>query len=389
MGEPGSILLDPEATSELLPLFWALRKRGDEAQLTQLIAAVARSDADFATQLARLILEASGNAGIAAEMPDRLECRAEQRLYDQEGEDLGRVDLLFADAAGTFTLLAELKLHSGYGHRQLDRYAASLSGLTPGARWLVAITKIAPHSGEDSVAADPRWLGSIRWADIYDGLHALGVDLAPRRPVLAEAWSTILWILREQGDFGPMDFDPALIAAWARRDEAERLLLHVLNELAKPTLDRLRTVANGTPVSILRKGPSQPIFLRKNRALVRFAVSDGGPEIFRIQFLGWGDGRFTAEARYQHPRETLSGSLLEASDAAGRSGLQRGQDSAGHHWKRRAVCVSELPHGMQAHDLLVEEIHSTIDACAASGLLGALIERKPTTEASEEELAED
>ena len=65
-------------------------------------------------------------------MPERLACRSERVLADPAG----RVHLVFTDADGPFTLLVELKLHSGYGHRQLERYLSSLSrGPTASSGW--------------------------------------------------------------------------------------------------------------------------------------------------------------------------------------------------------------------------------------------------------------
>jgi hypothetical protein len=97
-----------------------LRRVGDEAQWMQVIAAVAKDDSAFAGGLARALVNAAPDkAAVAALGPvrGRLTCRAERSLQDAEGVDQGRVDLRFT--GDEFALLCELKLHSGYGHRQL------------------------------------------------------------------------------------------------------------------------------------------------------------------------------------------------------------------------------------------------------------------------------
>lgn len=63
-------------------------------------------------------------------------CRAEARLEYPPGTGTGLVDLRFDELSGQFSLLAELKLFSGYGESQLKRYPASiLSLLSARAYW--------------------------------------------------------------------------------------------------------------------------------------------------------------------------------------------------------------------------------------------------------------
>jgi hypothetical protein len=131
--------------------------------------------------------------------------------------------------------------------------------------------------------------------------------------------------------------------------------------------------------AILPKGPTQPVYTRKNRMLIKFGVPGGGPEFFRIQFLGWGDARFTAEARYQHPTEQFAGRLADASRDAAALGLEVGRDHSGYHWKRRSVPVQSLPTGVAAFDELTREIEETVALCTRAGLLAALVHQMPTT----------
>jgi hypothetical protein len=102
----------------------------DEAQLTQFIAGAASTEREFASALARVLVDnapAPRNFsppidGIF-EMPGELVCRPEQRVWDLAASSKGFVDLLFRTADRQFVLLAELKLHSGYGreHVQVPR----------------------------------------------------------------------------------------------------------------------------------------------------------------------------------------------------------------------------------------------------------------------------
>lgn len=152
----------------------ALRRRGHEAQLTQVLAAFARADPWFARELvAALLARAPERERVEAlgELPAKLECRAEMPVKGIGGQDLGRVDLSFKDPGWSFRLLVELKLFSAYGDEQLDRYLEALDALpAPNAR-LLAVTTHPPLSGEAAVASDPRWLGSVRWAQVFERLR--------------------------------------------------------------------------------------------------------------------------------------------------------------------------------------------------------------------------
>src|SRR3954453_22301898 len=84
-------------------LLWGLRRRRDEAQLTQAIAEVARVDGRFASALVELLLNAAATGGQAENaqrlldggVPWVLGCRAEQHLRDTGDVSFGRVDLRF------------------------------------------------------------------------------------------------------------------------------------------------------------------------------------------------------------------------------------------------------------------------------------------------------
>ncbi len=106
-----------------------LRKVADEAQWTQVIASIAVQDPEFASGLAAAWIAAAPNEAARKSLgvvPERVSCRAERTLTDADGGDQGRVDLVFSDDRGDFTLLCELKLHSDYGNLQLERYVTAL-----------------------------------------------------------------------------------------------------------------------------------------------------------------------------------------------------------------------------------------------------------------------
>ena len=186
------------------PILRVLRRPGDEAQVTQLIAAFASDDPAFAGSLAKVIVAAVPYKDRLGPVPDRLTCTPESNLFDAAATDLGYVDLRFEDEAAEFTLLVELKLNSGYGWRQLERYRVALQDLPEGRSALLAVTSHFPRYGEDEVLNDPRWLGSVRWSNVYDEL----VKLQHADRTAGVLWPALLALIREQGDFGLMDFDP-------------------------------------------------------------------------------------------------------------------------------------------------------------------------------------
>src|SRR4051794_36705084 len=112
-------------------LIRGLRLHGNEAQVTQSVAALAQSDAVFARELVRLILRVAATDGrhaanvrLMGDPPAELACQAELSVYDEDDYGLGRVDLRFD--GDDFVLFVENKLHSGFGAEQLARYQAAL-----------------------------------------------------------------------------------------------------------------------------------------------------------------------------------------------------------------------------------------------------------------------
>ena len=204
-----------------------LRRPGDETQFTQVLAAVASAQPEFASALVRVLLDAARarhpeKVDRLEPVPDALSCRAEVGL----GEDLGRLDLRFDDESN-FTIFVENKLYSGYGDDQVDRYLAALECL-PSERnrsALIAVTRDVPGYGEPPVDREG-WLGSVRWATVIPELRNL-----PLPAPLDEHWRVLLNVMYEEGDLGVTEPNTQAIQAWALyatgRDELSKLLMQV------------------------------------------------------------------------------------------------------------------------------------------------------------------
>lgn len=365
-----------------------LRRVGDEAQWTQVMAAVAEGDAAFAGALTRALVHAAPNkdsVAALAPVPALLSCRAERTLADAEGVDQGRVDLLFTDE--DFALLCELKLHSGYGYRQLERYMTALEALPQRRKGLIAVTTLQPQHGEETVAGRPLWLGSVRWADVYDGLHD---EAAPRDPGVAATWRAMLTLLRRTGDFGPMDLENDLILAWARRDEAETALRALLNNITIPVLEAVRTTLgmgshDAAAAQVHLKGKTQQVFAMKNRMFLHYAVpAAAGEARMRLQIVVFnGEPHFTVEARYEHPAEPIDDApaVAQATAALAERGFEHGRDALGWYWARIAK-PDEWLSGPETAERMLGIVSDTLRILKASGIFTALADLRPTTHES-------
>ena len=308
-------------------LLWGLRRRTDEAQLTQAIAAVATIDRRFGAQFVGLVLDAA-EAGArgpnvralrAGGVPDELDCRAEESL----GEE-GRVDLRFDGP--DLTLFIENKLYSGYGHEQVPRYLRALRRLPQrGGLGLVALTRAVPSYGESKLDEDERWLGSVRWAHLLPGLRTLRI--ADRQ--LAAQWRLLLDVLDKQGDLGMTRADAELIRAWARYREGRDHLAGLLTEVWPAALDVVRAELaakygrNVRPeqlVDIERKGKQRKVVVQRDQARVFLGfcipaiVKDAA---LQVQFSGaYGVPHFTVQAKpwEAHQRLANGDDTLAAAD---------------------------------------------------------------------------
>ncbi len=363
-----------------------LRKVADEAQWTQVIASIAAQDPEFASGLAAAWIAAAPNEAARKSLgvvPARVSCRAERTLTDAGGGDQGRVDLVFSDDRGDFTLLCELKLHSDYGNLQLERYITALTAMPARRKALTAVTTLQPQHGEDAVAGRPEWLGSVRWADVYDRMSTV----TPADPALAATWRAILRVMRETGDFGPMDLKNDVVLAWARRDEAELALRAVLNNLTLPALAAVREAVGTGPgdeaaASVRLKGKTQQVFSQKNRMFLHYAVPRAVEEArLRLQVIVW-DGLpyFTVEARYEHPLEQIAErpDVAQATAALIAANFECGRDATGWYWTHSADPADWLD-GPETVARMLSVVRQALPILANSGIFDALAELHPST----------
>ncbi len=357
-----------------------MRRNGDEAQFTQMIAAACRSDQHFAGRFVHALVQSTGERGAGTSVPEELDCRAEETVYSQDGRDLGRVDLVFRCGID-FVALVELKLHSAYGHEQLDRYREALEALPGDARYLIAVTVTAPFSGEESVREDPRWLGSVRWSRVFDELRSI----RHRSPAVETTWQAALDLMRANGDFGLMDIDPSAVTAWARALEGEEVLRYLLREAAAPVEAMLANPSVPIPdARLIARGKkrTQAVVPWRGRLHVPYAVgSDPSEPRFRLQFLARDGGvSLSCEARYEHPKEqVMTDPAVEASTIRLRNaGFDAGTDYEGWYWSKS---IDPTPWFAEHDPLqsLLEFARRAIEELATSAIWTALAHRSPTT----------
>lgn len=379
--------------SGLAPLLYALRRREDESQLTRVLAAFAGSDPRFAAELARVLVEGAPRSEARehlGKIPEELVCQAEQHLRDRLGKDKGYIDLKFDDRSSEFTLLVELKLGSEYGVEQLERYADAIEALPAGRSALIAVTRTMPQIGEEVVETNIAWLGSVRWSAVFAKLRALSHS----DPELAAAWPQFLDLVKEQGDFGPVDIDPSALEAWARLEEGEQLVRWLLLDIARPALAIIRDEVGNAPddesaAELQMYGTTTPIWTWKGRWHLRYAVpaTIGKEHRLRLQiYARQGRPTFTVEARYDHPTEVLTNldqapEIERASRALDPEVFEVGKDREGYYWAAVTQPTEWLHSGSQIERML-DLVRQHTRTLVASGIWSAL----PTASASAEEV---
>ena len=260
-------------------LIHALRQPGAETQVTDAIGAACAADPAFAADVARLMLSSAPRpVPPHALLPSQLRCTRELGI---EG---GRVDLSFTDEAGNWHLLVEVKLHSGYGPRQLERYLEALRSEAC-HRVLLAVTRSVPRRGEFAAGANPNWGGSIRWSKLLPGLR----ELRPRPALLADQWSLLLDVLEEEGAMGFTQPDPELLRAWTLARGARKHVELLLNSIQ----DRLvasaeEMVGKEGSVSLVPPAPRSAIRITSGDAYFEFRLSEDGPRRLRVGLRGSG-----------------------------------------------------------------------------------------------------
>lgn len=253
-------------------LLRGLRRRGDEAQLTQALAALAQADGAFARSFLTLVLR-----GHLSAVPHDLEVAAEEIVAD------GRVDLR-SRAAG-FDAIVELKIHAGYGHNQVERYLAALERSGAPERHLVAITRDVQLYGEPILDGQTAWRGSQQWRALFPELKLLRFDNAG----LARQWLLLLDILEMEGSMGFTKPDPELFDAFARARVAAKHMDDFLRVLQAPLLNALRDALGGGENVAGLYWASGRRFARTRwgRLDIPFRVPAGGPGRVRAGLIGW------------------------------------------------------------------------------------------------------
>lgn len=281
----------PLADSQTHALVHGLRSRRDEAQLTSVIGAIARTDAAFARAFAETLVDhgrENSSATAAAfdalgEVPEAIVCGSERTLYDSVGGSLGRADLVFETTDGDpFVLIVENKLHSAYGDSQLERYRAALRLVRGhgGRGGLMALTRDVPTAGEPQAGAD-EWLGSFRWAKLLPRLRQLPVADGG----VARQWRLLLEVLDEQGDLGMTTLDAAAVRGWTRYFEGRQQLQWLLEQVFSKTLAHTRRALarahRGVPrgdeaANLWYKPQARKVLVQHTQGEVQFGISVPG-----------------------------------------------------------------------------------------------------------------
>lgn len=367
-----------------------LRSGRDEAQLTQVIAAVASDDDEVAGELARLLVRATPEENgkqreALGPVPSTLRCRPEATLRSSAGQRHGRVDLRFDDETREFTLLAELKLHSGYGEEQIQRYQSALNELPTGRRsGLLAVTRNVPGAGEPA-ADTPHWLGSLRWTEIYDGL----LNLPIKDKELRSQWRLLLSVIEEEEDFGVKELELKELEGWAAYLRTREKLERLIEDVAPKALEHLRELLverdawAGTPkegtADLLKRGNENKVpYPTQTTVQARFFVpAAGGHERVRIQFLGGFDKPyFTIEAR-RYGASTLLARKADGHEKFGQAvnWLTKPPRDFVTDERHYVSHVRSLDRGLDGHgnktigEALLDLIKEDLDALVQSGIL--------------------
>ena len=372
-------------TVELGPahaLLRTLRRSGSETELTQALAAVLEAEPRAAAEFVRAVAaSASAPAGEAidiSDLPAELFCLAEQTV------EQGRVDLEFFDDARVWHVIIEIKVYARYGRDQISRY---LESFRPEASrtLLAAITRDVPTYGDLEAGADPRWLGSVRWAKLLPRLRTLPLT----DEGLASQWPLFLEVLEAEGSMGFTQPDPDLFAAWGASVPARNHMIDFLDTLWMPMLDSLRdalaedgeAVPHESVAGVVTKGQAKKaVHPYLGKVLVRFQVPASGPEWIWAGMWGWEDPRFVVEVAYP----TGGGAAARAVTVMRRAGFES--------WRDR-VLSRYLP--LDANALARETLNDDVLAFAAdsfhvivrSGLL--TLEAHPEAELGAEAVSDE
>jgi hypothetical protein len=293
------LLLGPEHS-----LLRGLRESRSETELTRALASVFDADKRLAASFARLVLERAPNAERLdlSGFPDEMLVRAEEARITatEEREGDSRLDLSFADTQKQWHVIVELKIHASYGTNQVGRYLDAFYRQAE-RTFLVAVTRNVPSSGESS---DPRWAGSVRWADLLGDLQ--GLDLS--NALLGQQWSLFLDVLEAEGAMGFTNPNKELMLAWASFPSARQHGIDFVDALRRPLLDELQlslaqppgTQPSDQAAAFFRRGKSSErvVFPQFGKITTRFHVPANGPVRIVAGLWGWDQLNFIVETPY-------------------------------------------------------------------------------------------
>jgi hypothetical protein len=348
------------------PVIRALRRAGDEAELTRVIHAFAETDQRFASGFASLVVaeasRAKSSGAHARALPDlsgETMCERE-RTTGRLTSESGRCDLWFSSAGPPpVTLAVELKLRSGYTVRQREKYVAELRRRVKGASWLVVVTARAHVPPSRTLARNPRWLGEVKWAELHE--HGLAeLDFEPGHEGLRLAWRAFVTTLLEDGDLGLLaNIDPERFDRWASGDPhvSRGHATNLLEGIAAPARELLDEMlkAHGLRSRPMPATDSGHLVYVRGKGYVEltWTLTPRGGE--QLQFLlkpsdgKGGDDRAQLEVWYI-PRRTQT-HLVRRTDGR-RAGFR--YDGHWHGWWRTyrldpAVSGAELGRAVLAH----------------------------------------
>lgn len=219
------------STNAQRSLLAGLRKPGDETQLTRALASVASVDAGFASRFLQVVLEAASRRSFAVP--------AAPVVTTEEIAGGERFDLRFR-VDSSWDVIVELKIHAGYGRRQLERYLAALDDVDNA--FVCAITRDVALYGEPPPGADPHWAGSVRWRELLPALRNLPVE----DPLLASQWRVFLDVLEEEGSMGFTRPDAELFSAWSLMRQASGHVEEFVEAVRWPILAALHDALGGS-----------------------------------------------------------------------------------------------------------------------------------------------
>lgn len=289
-------------------LIRALRKSGGEVELTQALAAIFSHERGLAREFVEILVRHAPRGDAVAgrlDLPPELSCYAEKKV------EQGRADLIFV-GEGAWHICVELKIHAGYGDDQISRY---LKSVPAGDRSLVlAITRTVPSDGDRH--EDPRWLGSIRWAELLPDLRSL----APKNDALRRQWPLFLDVLESEGSMGFTKADLNLFHAWGAtvtarshaEDFVEAVRHPIRDEVARLVMERGLAENAETACAFETRGRvKRAVFPSLGKMLFRLQVPSGQPARIQAGLWGHGDPRFVVETPFPKVFDTTAGHAVD------------------------------------------------------------------------------